>query len=604
LAVIAVREEPASRSQKDLRAAVRFGEAHSGLTDLLIAAAFIVLLGAPVLFTQDGFSQDFTNSLWLIWVAGHHLGHSLWPSYFFSANPPGTTAGVFYPEFAFYGGPLYAAAGALSALLFNEAAIAFVIFTVAAMSAAYGGCWWLARQCGVKGLLSHVPAVVVLTSAYYATDLYGRGDWPEFVAVSSIPLLVASVTDLVRSPRLRARSVLLLMLSVLAFTGSHNLTLEWGTIVIVVVGLAMTLAYRPKRLRWRRIGAVAGLAVIAAGLNGWFLAPDIAYAGRTLIAGGGFDWAYTNFFDGASVYLDPLRMVPSQSSTPALYAQAPVWFILWGAITSIWLWRQPAMERLRPALLIILVSIFALLCVMIYQWPWEQMPAALQKIQFPYRLSSYLTYLGVGLTIIALLALQRTAARGQGSVGTLWSLRTLLVEALVVSVIMCVWQLWVPNTHQNSFYRTRSNALISTTRTPRTWGSAPDYGDNSLPIVPTPPDRTLTIDAGLVNAAGDHASADVAAPPGTQPILSNILAGPYLVDVKGVRIVGRNENHLVVARLQPGSGAVHITLSTRSSRAVVLGRALSAASLVALLALLVWWTVHRLRTRRRAKCSS
>ena len=56
------------------------------LTDLLVAGAVVLAVGAPMFFTHDGFAQDCTNALWLIWVAGQHFGHSLWPSYFLNLN--------------------------------------------------------------------------------------------------------------------------------------------------------------------------------------------------------------------------------------------------------------------------------------------------------------------------------------------------------------------------------------------------------------------------------------------------------------------------------------------------------------------------------------
>jgi hypothetical protein len=568
------------------------------LTDLLVGGAVVLTVGAPMFFTRDGFSQDFTNALWLVWVAGHHFGHSLWPSFFLNINAPGTTTGVFYPEYAFYGGPLYAGAGVLSAMLFNQATIAYAAVTAAAMSAAYGGCWWLARQCGVRGLLAHVPAIVLLTSSYYSTDLYGRGAWSEFVAVSSIPLVVASAADLVRDRRWRVSSVLMLFVSVLAFTGSHNITLEWGAIVLGAVTVCMFVAYRPSSLSWRQVGGVGALLLVSAGVNAWFLLPDIAYAGRTAITGGGFSWSYTSFFDTIGVLLNPVRVVPSGSSTPALYAQAPVWFILWGLIAGVWLCREEAMARLRRAWAIAGLGILVLLWLMLYQWPWEHMPHALQEIQFPYRLGSYVTLLSVGIVIVGVLATQRLASRPGHSIGTLWSIRTLLVEAVVVSLILCVWQLWVPNTHQSNYYKVRGNALASLTHTPRTWGAAPDYADSSLPIVPVVAGRSLDIDARLVNAAGNHVSADVTAPPGLQPILTNILGGPYLVDVRGVRVVGRSENQLVVTRLHAGAGNLHIVLSTRSSRAVVIGRAISVACVLAVLLLLGWLMIGKRRASR------
>jgi hypothetical protein len=568
------------------------------LIDLLVAGAVVLTVGAPMFFTDNGFSQDFTNDLWLIWVAGHHFGHTLWPSYFLNVNPPAPNAGVFNPEFAFYGGPVFTAAGALSALLFDHAIVAYALVTALALAAAYGGCWWLARQCGVRGLLTHVPPTVLLTSAYYVTDLYGRGAWAEFMAVSSIPPMVASAVHLVRAPRWRVSSALALVASVFVFTGAHNITLEWGSIVLTALALALFAAYRPSWLPWRRVLAVGCLGLVSAGVNGWFLLPDIVYANRTLISGAGFDWAGSSGFDKLDVVLNPLRMVPSQSSTPALYIQAPVWFMVWGLIVGMWLWRDAAMARLRRAWAIVVVGVAVVLWLMLFEWPWEHVPSALQDIQFPYRLASYVTLLSVGIVIVAALAMQRLAARSQSSVGRLWSLRTLLVQAIVVSVLLCLWQLWVPNTHQSSYYAVRGRALKSLTEPPKTWGSGPDYSDRWLLSTSVPANRSLTIDAGAVDAAGNHASVVLAAPPGPGPIATNILAGPYLVDVRGVNVVGHSPSGLVVTRLHGSTGKVRLVLSTQSSRAVTLGRAITVASVLAALLLLGWLAIYGSRGRR------
>ena len=217
-----------------------------------------------------------------------------------------------------------------------------------------------------------------------------------------------------------------------------------------------------------------------------------------------------------------------------------------------------------------------------------------------------MTLLSVGLVIVGVLALQRLATRPGHSIGALWSLRTLLIEALVVSLILCVWQLWVPNTQTPPFFKDRSEALTPVTKTPITWSSSTDYRDRSLPIVSVPAYRSLSIDARLVNAAGNRVSADVTAPPGLEPIATNILGGPYLVDISGLRVIGRTtSNELVVTRLHAGTGKVHVVVSTRSSRAIVLGRAISVASVLAVFSLLGWLTIGAWRDRRsrsRALC--
>jgi hypothetical protein len=559
----------------------------------------ILTVGGPMFFTRAGYSEDFTNSLWLIWVAGHHFGHSLWPSFFLNVNAPGGINGIFNPEYAFYGGPLYAGAGALSALLLNHAAVAYALITAAALSAAYGGCWWLARQCGVRGLLAHVPAVVMLTGSYYSTDLYGRGAWSEFVAVSAIPLVVASAVELLRSQRWNVSSVFLLVIALVAFTGSHNITLEWGALVVGVVGICMLLAYRPSIVSWRRVGGVAGLMLASAGVNGWFLLPDIAYAGRTRVASAGFNWAYTSFFNTPGVLLDPLRTVPPQSTTPALFVQAPVWFLLWGLIVGVWLWRDAAMQRLRRAWAITALAILAVLLVMCFQWPWELMPHVLQDIQFPYRLSSYVLLLSAAFVSVGVIALQRMGGHAKPSTRALWPIRALLLGAVFISLGLCVWQLWVPSTTQTNWYRKRDEALVPVSTVPTTWYSGPDYADNSLPLIPIAGNRTLNIDARRLDPAGNGVSADLDVPPGPQPIATNILGGPYIVDVRGLRVVGRTaDNQLAVTRLGSGTGKVHVVIGTRASRAVVLGRAITVVSVLAILSIVGWLLMKGRRERR------
>jgi hypothetical protein len=151
--------------------------------------------------------------------------------------------------------------------------------------------------------------------------------------------------------------------------------------------------------------------------------------------------------------------------------------------------------------------------------------------------------------------------------------------------------------HQSSFYSVRGRALKSIVETPKTWGSGPDYADRWLPPVSVPSNRSIDIDARAVNAAGDHLSLEVAAPPGLAPIATNILAGPYMVEVQGMRIVGHTGSGLVVTRLHGGRGDVHLVVNTRASRAISIGRGISVVSSLAALSLLGWWLLGAWRRR-------
>jgi hypothetical protein len=167
------------------------------LIDVLVATAAIALVAAPLVGRFNA-PLDFVNHLWVVWAAGKSLVQAGHPSYFINT----TQQGVFDPWFAFYGGTLYEATGAISELI-GHPYVAFAGVTVLAITGTYVGTLSLGRQFGLRGLLAHAPALAAVTSAYYITDLYGRGAWTEFIALSAIPPLAASAVYLVRAPRWR-----------------------------------------------------------------------------------------------------------------------------------------------------------------------------------------------------------------------------------------------------------------------------------------------------------------------------------------------------------------------------------------------------------------
>src|SRR5262249_34525867 len=214
-----------------------------------IATLAVLLIASPLLFTSDGFAPDFTNAIWLADHQQHVIAAHGHPTLFLQTQ----RLGVFYPIFAFYGGTLFALTGALAALLGGSTILAFEVVTLTAIAAAYGGLFWLARQLGVKGLLAHAPAIVFVTSAYYVTTLYGKGAWVEFMAVSMLPLVLAASLRLVRG-RWRFWPVACLVAASAVFSGSHNITLLWGTTLAVVALVVYWLASgRSRELPWRRM---------------------------------------------------------------------------------------------------------------------------------------------------------------------------------------------------------------------------------------------------------------------------------------------------------------------------------------------------------------
>jgi hypothetical protein len=566
------------------------------LRDVLAAAVAVTLVAAPMLFTTSAISIDFTNHLWLTWAAGNALVQAGHPTYFLNT----ANIGVFYPWFAFYGGSLYMIVGGISELLGGHPVLAYVGATTLAIAGSYLGMVWLARGFGLRGWAAHVPALVVVTSAYYITDLYGRGAWPELMATAVIAPLLASAVHLVRAPVWRPGPILVFVVCAVLFTGSHNITMLWGSTVAVLAGLIMWLAFGgPRRLPGRRLAMVAGLGAASVLTNAWFLVPDILYAHDVKAHALAFAGAGAPSFDTPAVLLNPLRMVPSESTTPALYVQAPVWFLVWGLVAGVLLLcRCGAPSPLRRAWNGIVVLI-AVLLVMIMTTPlWSAMPFPFDEIQYPYRLSSYVFYATGALVLVGELALQR-AAGDQGRGRALRALRAGLLAVCAVSVGLCVWQQWVPNTLlAGAFLVHRQEALVSVDQAPASWYDPGSYNDNSAPVVAGTPTRFLELPPEQVH--GDRFAAWMDVPPGLAPIQTNIAGGRYLVHLSGLTWIGRDQaDDAVVRREHEGSGPVHVVVQTTLSPAIVAGWVLSAVAALVVLGIFVCACIRSIRTRRR-----
>jgi hypothetical protein len=556
------------------------------LADAAVVIVAALILGSPAVFTHDGFMSDFTNHLWLVWVQQNAISHHLLPTYFISAPQ----VGVFYPVFEFYGGTLYAVTGALAALLRGHVTVAYVATMLLSVAAAYGGLLWLARQLGVRSWLAHAPAIVFVTSAYYVSNLYGRGAWTELVATSVMPLLVASGLRVVRSREIELVPASLFVVAAVVFTGSHNVTLLLGSLMMIALGLLLfwALGVSVRELPGRRLALLGGLFVLGAAVNAWFLLPNVLHASDVQVSAQvPYSWKTTGIFNTPGVLFNPLRAVPSASSSPALFVQMPDWFLVW-ILAAAMLWRG-ARRGLRRSAVVIAAALLVLLALVMIAPLWDALPRTLREVQFPYRLDTYVVLCVAGLMLVGVMAVQ-------GSSGARARLmRPALAGAIAISVALCAWQLWVPNTEPSFAYRNRSAVFVSTHITPHTWYDD-SYTDASTRVIYTG-DRMVYIDPQAIT--GDHVSVTITPPPGTAPFATNIAGGPYAVRVSGGIVpVGRTPAGLVVARRRSTvSGPVRVSLATAGG-AISVGRVISLISLLTLLGLLIYGMGRRARAVR------
>jgi hypothetical protein len=577
----------------------------------IIGSGIVVFVAGPVLLTNQGLNVDFTNELWLGYVQASTIGSGVFPSYFLNTFGTGASE-VFDPRFAFYGGPLFALLGELARAFGGDVVVAFDVLAVGFIAFAYFGLYWICRQLGISPGYSHVVPISYVTSAYYVTILYGRGDVPEFAAVSVLPMVLAAGLALLREPNWSPKSTVLFAAALVIFTGSHNISLVWGTSLVAVLLVVLFVVVRPS-VAWRRVIRVAVVAVPAVMLNGWFLVPDLLYGHDTAVAAVSRS-VKALFFDSFSVLFNPLRAVPAASTTPALFVQISVWMLVWALVVGRVAVTSSRFRSLRRPFLVLVVMFGFVLGLITIPGVWSSIPEPWLYVQFPYRLNSYLALIVSALVGVAVLVAQRmpTATPDTGRL-----LRLVVSASLgavcAMSLALCAWQLWIPRTlpystisgrPQVTGYANRYDALASIYTVPKTWYSPLDYTNTSPPIIAVSRGRELTIDPETIDNHGDSVTTVVQAPPGSGPIGTNIVAGPYLVTIGGdvVRVGTSPEGLAVVQRREPGTGPVLITVNTAASLGVVAGRVASivGALLIVGLALYHASAARRTRTLRRA----
>lgn len=518
-------------------------------THLLIGGLVCLFVVSPALFTPWGFGHDYSNHLWLIWQQGLAISHTGHPTLYLQ-----TPEGIFEPFYGFYGGTLYALVGTISAIFGNHAYPVYVASIAAATALAYSGMWWLGRQLGLSRWMAHVPAFVVVTGAYYLTDAYARGAWPELVALSAVPMFLAAGASLLRGPW-RSGAVALFVLATVLMTGSHNITLFWSAVVIGPIAVAAWIAAGRSRPSLRAVAAVAALGAVAVGINAWFLLLDVRHSADTQVWAIGFNWDFTKGFDTLGAVLDPLRHTPAESTTYGLTIVAPVAALALSVILVALAWPQVqrASRALRSLWLILLVATALIVAMMVMSasW-WNALGAPFIYIQFPYRLAGWLliaiaTQLAIGLRF----ARDLIGDRRRIAVG-------LVLALLAVTVVQASAQMYsgarLDGEANEGFHAQPGAFRNGPTTPPPTYYDPYSYADSSLPVVAVSPGREIALP--VPRPGQTRLVATVPLPSGPGPIATNIAAGPYVVRVSGMTVTGRTPGGMMVVNPSPGGARV------------------------------------------------
>ncbi len=541
----------------------------------------LVVIGAvswPLVFSSATFNNDWLNHLWYMWHQSLAIRDGHAPSLFLDYS-----GGIFYPIYAFYGGTLYALVGTLSLALGNDPLQTYVLSYLLGFAAAYGGWYWIARTSGVRGWLAHMPGLVFVTSASYLTMIYALGDWPEFLAVSMMPLMIAAGLSVLRTPRLRFGPALALAGSSVVFFGSHLLTMVWGSTVLAVVTVSSLVGTPGVRRRLTRAGVlrVAALVLPAAMVSAWFLLPTVAYEAHTLVA---HAYPHARALLRQLMYTVAARNLFTLSRAPApgtiVSLALPILAVAWVLVSIAMLaWRRRRGTEMR-VLLIVAIATLALTVVMTHAGLILALPRAYAMLQFSFRLESFVL-LGISGAMVVVLAI----ARG----GDVWLRRWawLLAPIAVVSVIGAAQQ---TGAHRQG--KDRSTALSYLTPPPERFGQF-DYLDNRLREEYEEPLSQVYFP---ISTNASRAVSEVVRVPPDRLVATNIRGGSDLLDVRGATIVGVDQRLDDVLELSETSGShsassasTHVTPPTATISVgpaaplpVAAGRAISLIALAVL----------------------
>jgi hypothetical protein len=547
----------------------------STVAHLALPLAVLLIVGHTLLTESDQMSGDFRTNLLYIGEQAHSLRQDHAPTLFLTSS---TTAAAFYPIFAFYGGTFFTFTG-LIALLVGSVLTAAVIVSMAALAAAYGGWYWLARLAGLRRWPAHAPAIVFVTAPVVLTNIYVRHDVPEQVATSIVPLMVASLISLLKAESLPRWPTAAFAASVIVFSGTHNLTLLWGTTLLIVTGLLVVAFVPASRALLTGAGVlrVVGVAVPAIMVNAWFLVPDLAYASHTVISQRLPEWKallhQPNPELGLGRLVAPHRFDHASGSSYALPALA----LAWTAVAAV-IARDRRHGPWGRSLLLVWFATGALVAVISHPTWLLVLPDPWLMIQGTGRLVTYATF-GVSCAVIA--ALRMTDhLRG-------W-FRILLPACLLAGAALAVSQ-------------TQDAVLRDPPRPPHEQTlsiSLGDYGDArsrslgaSVANAPYVGFGRTDVRDGRIETALPNRRGDV--------VLTNLLVPAEMLQVKGAHVVGR----WAAAGAQPGwpprwnlaiqiddagvDGQAHVVISEARTWPIVAGKVLSLLGVLGLVAVAV-----------------
>lgn len=496
---------------------------------------------------------EWANAYYFLTIDADAVRSGGLPTRFIHSAP----SGVFYPNFVFYGGGLFAVLAYPAALI--GAWPVFLASIVAAYALAYLGAYWLLTALRVTHGKATALALVAAASPYTITVMYGRGAWAETLAVALVWLAVGCGAQFLRRPHGTTAFAAASTLSVCGVAVTHNISVLLGIPFLATIWLLLSLeitgAWLAAIRRWAALCAwgAAGVLISAA-----WLVPNLAYGRDTQIAGWDLTTA-TAAFDTPSVVLSPwLHFPPAQRAltasaygTPSaerVFNQVPSLLIAaivlatGATLTSRVLRRSSSgTGGMHPRWIGIggmVVVAGVILLLMTNNALWEATPVIAQLSQFAMRLNPYLTII---LVALAGLALRRP--------GHITSIMALALAAWYVG--LAAYQLATARAVPPPGFAVPRHEEIGPDR-PSPIFLPPSVAPVQFRILP---ERPLTTASAVVEVGADgRALASSPRPAGSAR--SNVVCSPFVAAETGSAIVGVSSDGTCIIRTSSEASAI------------------------------------------------
>lgn len=363
----------------------------------VIAGAGLVLTLPTLIYGYPAYGHDSLNHL----IRYLHFSAQLWDGELYPRWLSGMNLGLGAPAMFFYPPVAYYATSLLRPLLgsdpfgWYQLAVAATLALIASGAAAY---LWLATMVGRRAAV--IGAVFYMALPYHlAADLYVRGAFAEYWSFVWMPLVLWQIGEIARGRRL---AILWLTLAYALLVMTHPLT----TLVFSPLALCYALVVTPFGPRMKVVLVVALGMALGVGLSAIYLLPALLTQDSVHVSD--VSASAANYFERRFLFQEP-SLSPNPTWNLILTHIVVVTAALAGLAVAICCLCRNVGAEVRFWAAVAVTAVFMM--TSLSKPVWVLIPV-LQRLHFPWRLSTLLTLATALLVAYAAASVRRPLSAG------------------------------------------------------------------------------------------------------------------------------------------------------------------------------------------------